>query len=44
MATMLEGMQRRILGEASQPPVANLIGFRLVAVGDGRATVELEAW
>jgi uncharacterized protein (TIGR00369 family) len=43
MATMLEGIQRRMLGEASQPPVANLIGFRLVAVGDGRATVEFEA-
>jgi uncharacterized protein (TIGR00369 family) len=43
MATMLEGIQRRILGEASQPPVANLIGFRLVAVGGGRATVEFEA-
>jgi uncharacterized protein (TIGR00369 family) len=40
---MLEGIQRRILGEAAQPPVADLIGFRLTAVGDGRATVEFEA-
>jgi uncharacterized protein (TIGR00369 family) len=40
---MLEGIQRRMLGETSQAPVAELIGFRLIAVGEGRATVELEA-
>jgi len=43
MATMLEGIQRQMRGEGSQAPVAELIGFRLVAIGDGRATVELEA-
>jgi uncharacterized protein (TIGR00369 family) len=39
---MLEGI-RGMLGEGVQPPVANLIGFRLVDVGNGRATVEFEA-
>jgi len=43
MATMLEGMQHRMRGEASPAPVADLIGFRLVAAGGGRATVEFEA-
>jgi len=43
MATMLEGIQRRMQGEGSQAPVAELIGFRLVAISDGHATVELEA-
>lgn len=40
---MLEGIQRRMQGEGSQAPVAELIGFRLAAIGDGHATVELEA-
>jgi uncharacterized protein (TIGR00369 family) len=40
---MLESIQRRMQGEASSAPVADLVGFRLVSVGDGRATVELEA-
>jgi uncharacterized protein (TIGR00369 family) len=43
MATMLEGMHRRMRGGAPQAPVADLIGFRLVAAGSGRATVEFEA-
>ena len=43
MATMLEGMQHRMQGGAYPAPVANLIGFRLVAAGGGRATVEFEA-
>ena len=43
MATMLEGIQRRMRGEGPPAPVADLIGFRLVAVGDGSATVEFEA-
>jgi len=43
MATMLEGMQRRMQGGALPAPVADLIGFRLVAAGGGRATVEFEA-
>jgi len=43
MATMLEAIQRRMQGEASSAPVADLIGFRLISVDDGRATVELEA-
>ena len=42
MATMLEGI-RGMLSVGAQPPVANLIGFRLVDVGKGRATVEFEA-
>ena len=43
MATMLEGIHRRRRGEGSQAPVAELLGFRLVAIGEGHATVVLEA-
>lgn len=43
MATMLEGVQHRMQGGAPVAPVADLIGFRLVAAGEGRATVEFEA-
>lgn len=36
-------MQRIIAGEAPPPPIARLIGFRLVAVMPGEAVIELEA-
>jgi len=32
-----------VRGEAPQPPVAQLIGFSLTTVGDGRARIEFEA-
>ena len=43
MATMLERVQTMLRGEAPDPPVARLIGFRLVAVEPGRAVFEMEA-
>jgi uncharacterized protein (TIGR00369 family) len=43
MATMLERVQAMIRGEAPDPPVARLVGFRIVAVTPGRAVFEMEA-
>ena len=43
MATMLERVQAMLRGEAPDPPVARLVGFRLVAVEPGRAVFEMEA-
>jgi uncharacterized protein (TIGR00369 family) len=43
MVTMLERVQAMIRGEAPDPPVAGLIGFRLVAVKPGSAVFEMEA-
>ena len=43
MATMLEHVQAMLRGEAPDPPVARLVGFRLVAVEPGRAVFEMEA-
>jgi uncharacterized protein (TIGR00369 family) len=43
MATMLERVQAILRGEAPDPPVARLIGFRLVAVAPGSAVFEGEA-
>src|SRR6476659_10439654 len=42
MATMLERVQAMIRGEAPSPPVAGLIGFRVVAVKPGNAVFEME--
>jgi uncharacterized protein (TIGR00369 family) len=36
-------MEAMIRGEAPPPPVAGTVGMRLVAVGDGEATFELDA-
>jgi uncharacterized protein (TIGR00369 family) len=43
MANMLENMQRMTRGEYPEPPVAQLIGFRLVGVRPGESVFELEA-
>jgi uncharacterized protein (TIGR00369 family) len=43
MATMLERVQAILRGEAPDPPVARLVGFRLVAVAPGSAVFEMEA-
>ena len=40
MRALLESMIR---GETPPPPVATLVGMRLVEVGDGEARFELEA-
>jgi uncharacterized protein (TIGR00369 family) len=42
MATMLERVQAMLRGEA-EPPVARLVGFRLLEVSRGRAVFEMEA-
>jgi uncharacterized protein (TIGR00369 family) len=43
MATMLERVEAILRGEAPDPPVARLVGFRLVAVAPGSAVFEMEA-
>jgi uncharacterized protein (TIGR00369 family) len=43
MATMLEVAQKIVKGELPQPPVSELIGFKLELVEKGRAVVTLEA-
>ena len=43
MSTILEGIQRVIQGEVPHPPVAQLIGFRMVEAEAGRVVIELEA-
>jgi uncharacterized protein (TIGR00369 family) len=43
MATMLEQIQKMILGELPAPPVAHLIGFAVREVESGRAVVDFEA-
>lgn len=40
---MLDSLQAAVRGELSPPPVAQLIGFKLLHVSDGRATIFLEA-
>src|SRR6266481_7147657 len=40
---MLDGLQAALRGELPLPPVAQLIGFRLAEVSEGRATILLEA-
>jgi uncharacterized protein (TIGR00369 family) len=39
----LDQLHARLRGELPDPPVAQLIGFKLVEVSEGRATVLLEA-
>lgn len=43
MPTMLEMIRKQMRGELPKPPVAQLIGFTLVAAQPGEAVVELEA-
>ena len=43
MTKLLEGIEAMLRGELPPPPVARLIGFRLITVKHGEATVELEA-
>ena len=42
MARMLDVIQKALRGEAPPPPIAQLIGFTLVAAEPGRAVVEFE--
>jgi uncharacterized protein (TIGR00369 family) len=43
MARLLEVIQRMLAGELPQPPIARLIGFELVEIGEGRAVIAFEA-
>src|SRR3954465_3009794 len=43
MTTHLENARKMISGDVPPPPIARLVGFRLVAVDAGRTTFELEA-
>jgi uncharacterized protein (TIGR00369 family) len=43
MATMLERIQAILRGDVPPPPVAQLVGFQLVAVAPGSAVFEMEA-
>lgn len=43
MTRMLEMLQAVADGEAPRPPVAELVGFRLLEVDEGEAVMELEA-
>ncbi len=43
MPTMLEMIRKQMRGELPKPPVAQLIGFTLVAVQPGESVVEMEA-
>jgi uncharacterized protein (TIGR00369 family) len=43
MAKMIDQIKQWMIGEAMPPPIAQLIGFRLVAVEHGEAIIEFEA-
>jgi uncharacterized protein (TIGR00369 family) len=43
MARISDQTKRWLTGEAPGPPIAQLIGFRLVAVDSGEAIIEFEA-
>jgi len=43
MSRMLDYLHTMLRGETPHPPVAMLIGFRLVSIESGQATVEFEA-
>jgi uncharacterized protein (TIGR00369 family) len=43
MARLIDYIKRWQTGEGAPPPIAQLIGFRLVAVDSGEAIIEFEA-
>jgi uncharacterized protein (TIGR00369 family) len=43
MDKMIDRIERWLRGEAPPPPIAQLIGFRLVAVEPGESVIEFEA-
>jgi uncharacterized protein (TIGR00369 family) len=43
MPTRLEMMRKALTGELPPPPIATLIGFRMVSVEPGRARFEMDA-
>ncbi len=42
MATILEGAEKMLRGEAPPPPIGRLLGFVLKAIEPGRAVFEME--
>src|SRR5262245_42725491 len=43
MAKMIDQIKRWMTGEATPPPIAQMIGFRLATVEPGEAIIEFEA-
>jgi uncharacterized protein (TIGR00369 family) len=43
MARLIDRVHAMVRGEAPHPPVADLVGFRVVEVSPGRAVFEMEA-
>jgi uncharacterized protein (TIGR00369 family) len=43
MARMRERIEKILSGEITQPPIAQLIGFRLTSINSGEAVIEFEA-
>lgn len=43
MAKLIDRVRAMIRGEAPNPPVADLVGFRVVEVENGKAVFEMEA-
>jgi uncharacterized protein (TIGR00369 family) len=43
MTKMLDLIEKMVRGEAPPPPVASLVGFRLVSIERGQSVMELEA-
>jgi uncharacterized protein (TIGR00369 family) len=43
MTKMLDLIEKMLWGEAPPPPVASLVGFKLVSIERGQAVMELEA-
>jgi uncharacterized protein (TIGR00369 family) len=43
MTTIIENARKIISGEAAPPPIATLVGFRLVAIEPGRSRFEMRA-
>ena len=43
MTSMLDGLRAIVAGEVPGPPVAQLLGMRLVEIDDGRSVFELDA-
>jgi uncharacterized protein (TIGR00369 family) len=43
MAKMIDQIKRWLINETPPPPIAQLIGFRLVAVEPGESVIEFEA-
>lgn len=43
MSKRIAALEKMIRGEAPHPPVAKLVGFRLISVGPGESMFELDA-